>query len=73
VKVFSDDISMEFGLEKCVSLSIKRCKVLNQTAPCLKGIFPLPEGIFYKYLGMFESNVFATDEMKNVVQKEFAE
>ena len=71
VKLFSDDISMEFGFEKCASLSIKRGKVQNQTAPCLEGILPLPEGSFYRYLGMFESNVFATDKMKSVVQQEF--
>jgi len=71
VKLFSDDISMELRFEKCASLSIKRGKVQNQTAPCLEGILPLPEGSFYRYLGMFESNVFATDKMKSVVQQEF--
>ena len=71
VQLFSDDISMEFGFEKCASLSIKRGKLQNQTVPSLEGMLPLPEGSFYKYLGIFESNVFATDMMKSVVQQEF--
>ena len=38
VQLFSDDISMEFGFEKCASLSFIRGKVQNQTVPSLEGI-----------------------------------
>ena len=36
----------------------------SQTVPCL-------EESFHKYLGIFESNVFATEKMKIIVQQEF--
>jgi len=67
VKIFSDDICMKFGLDKCASLSIKRGKVQTVVSPILEGISPLSEGSVYKYLGVLESNVFDISEMKSIV------
>ena len=68
VKIFSDDICMKFGLDECASLSIKRGKAQTVVSP---GISPLPEGSACKYLGVLESIVFGTSEMKSIVQQEF--
>jgi len=71
VKIFSDDICMKFGLDKCASLSIKRGKVQTVVSPLLEGISPLPEGCVYKYLSVLENSVFDTSEMKSIVRQEF--
>lgn len=67
VKMFSDDICMKFGLEKCASLSIRQGKVQAAVTPQLEGILPLSEGSRYKYLGILESNVFDVNYMKLLV------
>jgi len=71
VQIFSDDICMKFGFDKCASLSIKKGKFQTVVSPYLEGISPLPEGSVYKYLGVLESNVFDTTQMKTMVQQEF--
>ena len=65
MRIFGDDICMKFDLEKCASLSIKRGKVQTLVQPHLEGISPLSEGSVYKYLGVLESNVFDTTQMKS--------
>ena len=63
VKMFSDDICMKFGLDKCASLSITQGKVQEVVTPQLGGILPLSEGTEYKYLGILERNVFDVTHM----------
>jgi len=70
-KMFSDDICMKFGFNKCASLSIKRGVVQAVVTPNLDGILPLNEGSVYKYLGVLENNVFNITKIKALVQQEF--
>ena len=55
VKNFSDDIHMEFGLEKCVKITFKRGKVTNSqnlVTDTNREIQELEQGKTYKYLGI---------------------
>lgn len=73
VHVFSRDIGMEFGLDKCAVLEIKA----GVKAEC-DGI-ELPDGKMikeaeekgYKYLGVLEGAGIKTKEMKEIVRKEY--
>ena len=58
-------------MNKCASLSIKRGIVQTVVTPHFNGIPALNEGSVYKYLGVLESNVFDTTQMKSLVQQEF--
>ena len=71
VKIFSEDIKMEFGLSKCGVL--KRGKVVESDGLCM------PDGTMmryieeggYKYLGILEANGIKHDEMKEQLKKEY--
>ena len=55
VHVFSEDIGMEFGIEKCAMLVMKRGKIVKSAGIELtdgKIIKSLQEGESYKYLGI---------------------
>ena len=70
---FSSDIGMEFGLDKCAALVIKK----GRQTEC-DGI-ELPDGKMireadekgYKYLGVYEGADIKTKEMKEIVRKEY--
>ena len=51
VRIYSQDIGMEFGREKCVMLVMKSGKLPNQDK-----IKMLREKETYKYLGMLEAD-----------------
>ena len=53
VHVFSNDIGMEFGVEKCAVLTMKKGKMANSDGIALpnKTMKGLEEGDSYKYLG----------------------
>jgi len=58
VKTFSDDIHMDFGLEKCVKITFKKGKLIhsqNLVIDINREIQELEEGKTYKYLGTEES------------------
>ena len=58
VKTFSDDINMEFGLEKCVKITFKRGKLThlqNIVIDTNREIQELEQGKTYKYLGIEEN------------------
>ena len=73
VYVFSTDISMEFGIEKCGILTIKRGKIVKS-----EGI-KLPDGEMmkqvrqegYKYLGKIELDKIKETKMKVKITKEY--
>ena len=73
VRVFSRDIRMEFGLDKCAMLEIRA----GVKAAC-EGI-DLPDGQRikevdedgYKYLGVLEGASIKTKEMKEMIRKEY--
>ena len=71
VRVFSSDIQMEFGFDKCSSLIIKRGVMLESEGIVLPTgtIKALPIGMSYKYLGVLESEGFKYDEMKSKVNE----
>ena len=74
VRVFSEDIGMEFGIEKCAMLVMEKGKVVTSVGielPNGKVIKPLQEGESYKYLGILETDKFLEEKMKLNVSKEY--
>ena len=74
VRIYSSDMGMEFGLEKCASLVMKRGKIVESdgiTLPDDKMIRNLKEDESYKYLSVQELDDIKTSEMKERVSKEY--
>ena len=74
VRVFSEDIGMEFGIEKCAMLVMKKRKIVKSVGTELsdgKVIKSLRESESYKYLGILETDQFSEKKMKLNVQKEY--
>ena len=74
VRVFSEDIEMEFGTEKCAMLVIEKGKIVKSVGielPDGKVIKSLQEGESYKYLGILEADKFLEEKMKLNVSKEY--
>ena len=73
VRIFSEDIKMEFGLSKCGVLIMKRGKVVESDG------LRMPDGTMmrnieeggYKYLGILEVDGIKHDEMKEQLKKEY--
>ena len=61
VRVFSEDIGMEFGIEKCAMLVMEKGKIVKSVGielPDGKAIKSLQEGESYKYLGILQADKF---------------
>ena len=74
VRVFSEDIGMEFGIEKCAMLVMEKGKIVKSVGVELrdgKVIKSLQEGESYKYLGILEADKFLEERMKLNVSKEY--
>ena len=74
VKVFSKDIGMDFGIEKCSMLVIKRGKKTTSDGIKLPDnivIKSLKEGEGYKYLGLLQIDEVQEKEMKRNVSNEY--
>ena len=74
VRVFSEDIGMEFGKEKCAMLQMEKGKIVNSVGIELPGgkvIKSLQEGESYKYLGVLVADKFLEEKMKLIVWKEY--
>ena len=74
VRVVSQDIGMEFGINKCAVLIMKRekfhyCEGIK--LPDGQSIKGLDEGDGHKYLGMLEVDEVKHTEMKEIVTKEY--
>ena len=72
VKIFSNDINMEFGLEKCAKITFKRGKLThlqNLVIDTNRVIQKLEQGKTYKYLGTEESEGIR-QQMKEKLKKE---
>ena len=73
-RIHSQDIGMEFGIEKCAMLVMKsgkrhltdRMELLNQVKIRLLG-----ENETYKYLGILEADPIKQVEKKGKIQKEY--
>ena len=74
VRVFSEDIGMEFGIEKCATLVMEKRKIVKSVGielPDGKVIKSVQEGESYKYLGILEADKFLEEKMKLNVSKEY--
>ena len=74
VRVFSEDIGMEFGIEKCAMLVMEKGKIVKPVGielPDGKVIKSLQEGESYKYLGILDADKFLEEKMKFNVSKEY--
>ena len=74
VHVFTEDIGMEFGTEKCAMLVMEKGNIVKSVGIELsysKVIKSLQEGESYKYLGISEADKFLEEKMKLNVSKEY--
>ena len=74
IRIYSQDIGMEFGIEKCVLLVMKSGKrhlTDGIELPNQDKIRTLAENKTYKYLGILEADTIKQVEMKNKIQKEY--
>ena len=74
VCVFSEDMGMEFGIEKSAMLVMEKGKIvksLGTELPHGKVIKSLQEGENYKYLGILEADKFLEEKMKLNAPKEY--
>ena len=74
VRIFSKDIGMEFGIEKCAMLVTEEGNIVKSVGielPDGKVIKSLQEGESYKYLGILEANRFLGEDMRLRVSKEY--
>ena len=74
VRVFSEDMGMEFDIEKCVMLVIEKGKILKSVGielPNGKVIKSLQEGESYKFLGILEADTFLEEKVELNVLKEY--
>ena len=67
--MFSKDIRMEFGLDKCATIHIKHGKIEN--SECVKNIPLLSPNESYKYLGIAQNDTILHNQMKNKTKKEY--
>ena len=74
VKKVSDDIQMEFGLDKCAKATFKRGKKVSAEGILLNDhqlIQDLDQAETYKYLGMVEGEGVQNHQMKVKIKKEY--
>ena len=74
VRIYSQDIGMEFAIEKCAMLvmkSGKRHMTDGMELPYQDKIRTLGEKEMYKYLGILEADTIKQVEMKDKIQKEY--
>ena len=74
VRIYSQDIGMEFGIEKCAMLvmkSAKRHMTVGMELPNHDKIRTVGENETYKYLGILEANTIKQVQMKDKIRKEY--
>ena len=74
VRIYSQDIGTEFGIEKCVMLimkSGKRHMTDGMELPNHDKIRALGENETYKYLGILEADTIKQVQMKDKIRKEY--
>ena len=74
VRVFSEDIGMVFGIEKCAVLVMEKGKIMKSVGielPDGKVLKSLQEGKSYTYLGVLEADIFVEEKMKSNGLKEY--
>ena len=74
VRIFSKDIGMGFGIQKCAMVELKRGKMIQSNGidlPEGQKLKSLEEGEGYRYLGILESDKVKSVEMKGILRKEY--
>lgn len=75
VRIFSGDIGMEFGLQKCAILVMKRGKTVERThdmvMPDGGEIKAMGEDSDYRYLGVLECDTVKNEKVKTLVCDEY--
>ena len=74
IRVFGEDIGMEFGIKKCAMLVMEKGKIVKSVGIELadgKVIKSLQEGESYKHLGILETDKFLEEKMKSNVSKKY--
>ena len=74
MRVFSNDIEMEFGTEKCAILTVKKGKMASSDGIALPNkatMKRLKEGDSYKYLGVIQADGKKHHERKEKVKIEY--
>ena len=74
IRIYSQDIGMEFGIEKCAMLvmkSGKRHMTDGMELPNHDKIRTLGENETYKYLGILEADTIKRVEMKDKIRKDY--
>ena len=69
IAMFSRDIKMEFGLQKCAVIHIQ--KGIIQDSPCVHNMPLVSSNDSYKYLGILQSSIIHHDMMKEKAKKEY--
>jgi hypothetical protein len=63
VKIFSDDIKMKFGIDKCATININR-GITNYSGDTYLSIEELAPDTVYKYLGMPQNSTFNQTDIR---------
>ena len=74
VRIYSQDIGIESGIEKCAMLVMKRGKrhlTDGMELPNQDKIRTLAENEIYKYLGILKADTIKQAEMKNKIKKKY--
>ena len=74
VRIFSNDIAMEFGLSKCSHVTMKAGKLVSVGGMELSSgkVIPEPESDKgYKYFGILEADDIMHTDMKDKIKKEY--
>ena len=74
VRVFSEDIGMKFGIEKCAMLVMEKGKIVKSVGielPDGQVVKSFQEGGSYKYLGILDADKFLEQKIKLNVSKEY--
>ena len=69
VRIFSTDIGMQFGIDRCVMLVIKIVKSDGIELANDKVINSLEEGEIFMYFGVLEADEVMVNEMKDKKKK----
>ena len=74
IRIYTQDIGMEFGIKKCAMLVMKKGKkeiTEGIELPSQDKIRKLEEKENYKYLGILEADTIKQSETKRKVKKEY--
>jgi len=73
VQIFSEDIGMQFGIEKCATVKLQLGKIKHTKGIVLPNAQVIREvkEDGYKYLGVLETDQIKHDEMKDRVKTEY--